>query len=246
MIFSCPKCGKEVNKVRMDQIQPLMIVDKNATFLGGGRVRHEDLLLALSLAPHLVAADGAAGVALGFGHMPEQVIGDFDSLTEETGRAIPEDRLCHVPEQDSTDFEKCLTCVETPMVLAVGFTGARIDHELAVYAALIRLAHRRCIVLGEEDICFVAPPELTLSCTVGQRVSLFPMCPVQGGSEGLKWPIEGLDFAPERRIGTSNIAEAEEVTLTFDGPGMLVILPRAMLTEDLIARLVAAPGWSGR
>lgn len=229
--------------MRSAEIQPLMIVEKNATFLGGGRACHEDLLLALTLAPHLVAADGAAGTALSFGHMPERVIGDFDSLTDDMRRVIPPDRLCHVPEQDSTDFEKCLTRVEAPMVLAVGFTGARIDHELAVYAALTRLAHRRCIVLGEEDICFIAPPVLSLAVEPGQRVSLFPMRPVRGCSEGLHWPIDGLDFAPDRRIGTSNTADGEEIRLRFDAPGMLMILPRQMLSADLIRRLIDAPGW---
>lgn len=223
--------------------EPILITEKNVTFLGGGIICSTLLKKTLSHAPCLVAADGAAGQALALGHRPDRVIGDFDSLTEDMRAALPEECLIHVPEQDSTDFEKCLTRVEAPMIFGVGFTGARIDHELAVYATLTRFPNRRCIILGTEDLCFMAPPELMLPTEPGQRVSLFPMATVAGRSEGLRWPIEGLDFAPDRRIGTSNAAVATEVRLEFDQPGMMVILPRESCDEELVARLIAAPKW---
>jgi len=55
------------------------------------------------------------------------------------------------------------------------------------------------------------------------------MGPVTGRSAGLRWPIEGLHFAPAGRVGTSNEASASQVDLDFDGPGMLLILPRSEL-----------------
>ncbi len=228
----------------MNSIEPVIITQKNVTLLGGGTVCPSLLQETMKKAPCLVAADGAAAQALEMGIMPERVIGDFDSLTETHRARIPADRLCHVPEQDSTDFEKCLTRIDAPMIFGVGFTGARIDHELAVYATLTRFAHRRCVILGAEDVSFMAPPELTLPTTVGQRVSLFPMAAVQGRSEGLRWPIDGLPFAPDGRIGTSNEAVGPSVHLQFDQPGMMVILPRAACDADLVSRLIAAPVWA--
>ena len=44
-------------------------------------------------------------------------------------------------------------------------------------------------------------------------------------SEGLRWSVAGLDFAPDRRIGTSNAALGGAMRVAFDGPGMLAILP---------------------
>lgn len=227
----------------MKIIEPVLITEKNVTLLGGGTICDRLLHDTIVHAPCLVAADGAAGRALALGHRPERVIGDFDSLTAETRAEIPDERLIHVPEQDSTDFEKCLTRVVAPMIFCVGFTGARIDHELAVYATLTRFPNKRCVILGAEDVCFMAPPELVLRVERGQRVSLFPMAAVTGRSKGLRWPIKGLDFAPDGRIGTSNEAVETEVRLEFDQPGMMVILPRENCDAELVARLIAAPDW---
>ena len=57
-----------------------------------------------------------------------------------------------------------------------------------------------------------------------------------GRSEGLEWPINGLELDPMARIGTSNRATGP-LRLEADGPGLLVILPRARLA-DVVAALV--------
>jgi len=205
------------------------------TLLGGAPLPEADFRAVLARAPLLVAADGAAAAALNWGETPAAVIGDFDSLSHADRARLPADRLHHVAEQDSTDFEKALREIAAPLVLAVGFTGARLDHELAVYNALVRHAERPCIVIGAADICFHLPDELRLDLDPGTRLSLFPMAPVAGRSEGLRWPIQGLRFAPQGRIGTSNQTVAPEVTLRMQGPGMLAILPRRMLAPAIRA-----------
>ena len=209
--------------------QVIVTADCGVTLLGGGELRDGDLALALSRAPTLVAADGGADSALAAGHEPQAVIGDMDSVSDRARELVGADRFHTITEQNSTDFDKALRSIAAPMVLALGFTGKRIDHELAAYHTLIRRREPRCILLGGEDIAFHAPPEMTLTVSPGTRVSLFPLGPVTGRSEGLRWPINGIDFAPGARIGTSNEAAADRVRLTFDGSGMLVILPRVAL-----------------
>lgn len=246
MIFSCPKYGRAVNDTPMTCIEFLLQTEKRVTLVGGGAVSSANLTKALSYTCHLVAADGGADKALALGHMPEYVIGDLDSLSNAARARIPYTNLCHISEQDSTDFEKSLTQIKAPLILGVGFTGARIDHELAVYTTLARFPDRRCIIMGEEDICFMAPPELCFTTKPRDRVSLYPMGPVTGRSEGLRWPIDGIAFAPDGRVGTSNMAEGDQVTLSFDRPGMMVILPGGYLSEDLIDRYLNAPIWGER
>lgn len=206
------------------------------TLLGGGEIGEDDLATALARAPFLVAADRGADLALGAGHVPEAVIGDLDSVSAGTLAALPAGRVHRVAEQDSTDFGKCLRLVSAPLMLAVGFQGARLDHALAVMAELAATPQRRCIVLGAVDLVFLCPPQLRLPLAAGTRISLFPMGPVRGRSTGLEWPLDGLDFAPAGRIGTSNRATGP-VTLAVEGP-VLVILPRAEL--DLAIAALAA------
>lgn len=198
------------------------------TLIGSGEIGPGDLSQALTLAPRLVAADGGAAVALAAGHVPEAVIGDFDSLAGTARADIPPDRLHPIREQDSTDFDKALRSIAAPLVLAVGFLGARIDHQLAAFGTLVRRADRPCILIGGQEIVCHVPGRMALPVQGGDVVSLFPMRQVTGRSLGLEWPIDGLNLAPDGRIGTSNRANGP-VTLMMDGPGLLAILPRARL-----------------
>lgn len=219
---------------------PVLRSDGPVTLIGGGDPGGADLREALLLAPVAVAADGGADAALRHGIAPAAVIGDMDSLSPEAARAFA-DRLHRVEEQDSTDFDKALTRIEAPAVLAVGFAGGRLDHELAALHSLVLRADRPCILLGPQTLAFHAPPALDLPLPPGTLVSLFPLAAVRVRSTGLRWPTDHLVFAPARRIGTSNEATGP-VSLLPDGRGMLVILPRATLPLALDS-LVRAPRW---
>lgn len=211
------------------------------TLVGAGAFRKDALDAALRLAPLLVAADGGANKAVRAGRIPDRVIGDLDSVTAATRALIPAGRFVHVAEQETTDFEKCLVRIEAPHVLALGFTGPRADHTLAAWNALVRHPSRRCLVLTAKDVAFAAPRRFALDLRPGTRVSLFPMARIAGEASGLRWPIDGLDFRPDGRIGTSNLAEGP-VEMGFTAPGMLVILPRAALPAAL-AGLRQATAW---
>ncbi len=199
------------------------------TLLGGAPLETELLKQVLALAPVLVAADSGADTALAAGYRPEAVIGDMDSLSDAARRQLGSGVLHKVTEQDSTDFDKALDRIAAPIVLAVGFTGARLDHELAVYNALVRHRAGAAIVIGESDLAFHAPRHLRLDLPVGTRLSLFPMRAMRGTSTGLRWPIDGLALAPDGRVATSNAVRTSPVTLALDGPGMLAILPRTQI-----------------
>ena len=197
------------------------------TLIGGAPLDSDDLSQALALAPVVAAADGGADTALANGLVPQAVWGDFDSISARARAGIPPENLHPVTEQDSTDFEKCLSRIDAPLVIAVGFAGARHDHFLAALSTLSRRIGPPCILIAAEDVITLCPPEIALDLPPGTRLSLFPMGPASGYAQGLKWPIDGLDFAPDARIGTSNAATGP-VLLQTEGP-MLLILPRANL-----------------
>lgn len=206
--------------------------------LGGAPTPPERVTRHLQAATTLCAADGGADLALAAGLIPDAVIGDMDSLKAETIAALPSGVLHRVTEQDTTDFEKALRHIQAPFILALGFTGGRLDHELAVFNALVRHRGSPVVLIGEADIIFQAPRRMSMDLPIGSRLSLFPMGQLSGRSRGLEWPIEGIDFAPDGRIGTSNRVTGA-VDLQFDGDQMLIILPLEVL-DHVIARLCAA------
>ncbi|MEM9639043.1 MAG: thiamine diphosphokinase [Pseudomonadota bacterium] len=225
------------------------IVDKlhPVTLIGGGAVGDGDLEAALALAPTCVAADSGADAAMRAGVELAAVIGDMDSISAAAQRHIPRARQHRIPEQMSTDFDKALRHISAPLVIAVGFSGLRIDHQLAALHTLVMRADVACLMLGAEDVIFVCPRRFDLPMPAGTRVSLFPMGRVMGRSTGLEWPIEGLDFAPDGVSGTSNRATGD-LHLEMDQPKMLCILPRrfmAAVAENLAA-LPASARWPAR
>ena len=214
---------------------PIVQSTHGVTLAGGGPFSARDLKLALARAPLAVAADSGADRLLRLGVPPVAVIGDMDSISTEARSRIPVERQHFVAEQVTTDFDKALRSIAAPLVLALGFAGARLDHGLAAFSTLIARAERRCILIGPQDVAFAAPARIDLQVSPGDAVSLFPMARVTGHSEGLQWPIAGLRFAPDGMIGTSNRAVARRVVLKFDRRGMLVILPRRRLDAAIRA-----------
>lgn len=211
-----------------------VIVDSSegVTLVGGGPVSGAALARAVQFAPRIVAADGGADRLLRLGTRPEAVIGDMDSISA-AARAALAARLFPISEQETTDFDKALRSVAAPFVLGLGFSGARLDHGLAVLNALTRHPDRRCLILSARDVTFLCPPEVTLTLPVGSRLSLFPMGQVSGDSAGLRWPLQGHHFAPDGMIGTSNEVSGPRVHLRFSAAKMLVILPGAALPAVL-------------
>ncbi len=214
------------------------------TLVGGAKLRRSDLTKALSFAPIVVAADGGADHLLQAGLQPQAVIGDMDSISDAARLAF--DPVLHrVAEQLTTDFDKALRHIAAPLVIALGVTGGRFDHELAALHVLLRHPDRRCVVLGPDSLMVLCPPALDLSLPTGSVLSLFPMGPVRCASTGLRWPTDGLDFAPASVIGTSNEV-AGPVSLTPDAPAMLLIVPAAALGAVVRALLAAPAIWPAR
>jgi thiamine pyrophosphokinase len=211
------------------------------TIVGGAHFSKELLLEALERAPIVYAADGGANLCMQYRCQPKQVIGDLDSISPSVRCEIEPSRVIHVSEQDTTDFEKLLIRVKAPLMLAVGFMGGQIDHQMTVQTVLATHAHQKIICVGEHDVMFVSPPEINLALEAGTRVSLYPMAPVQVQSKGLYWATDGLCFAPDGQIGTSNRATGP-VSLTPSAPRVLVILPKTCL-DIAINAMQVAPYW---
>jgi len=164
------KIPKESAQSRM--FSPIIATSQPITLVGAASLEPADLNISLKYAPTLVAADGGADHVLAAGLVPEAVIGDLDSLSDDAKFAF-RDVLHPVAEQDTTDFEKALARIDAPLILALGFMGGRLDHTLAALNAVVRHA---CpvLVIGSDDVAFVAPKAMQLALPAGTRVGLLP------------------------------------------------------------------------
>lgn len=209
--------------------------------VGGGALQDKVLREVLRHAKVVVAADGGANPVLSAGRMPDAVFGDMDSLSDDVKTQLAPGVLRQVAEQESTDFDKCLRHIKAPLVIGYGFLGRRLDHQLAAMNVLVRRPETRCVLVGKYDVVCHCPPSFVLDLPIGSRFSLFPMRRVTARSEGLRWPLDGIPFAPGGVTGTSNEVSGP-VRLEFEATGMLLILPAEHL-DALVSSLENAPHW---
>lgn len=196
------------------------------TLVGGGELDPKDLAISLNLAPVLVAADGGADAVLAAGLSPVAVIGDMDSLSP-AARAAFAPVLQEIAEQETTDFEKCLTHIRAPMVLALGFLGGRADHSFAALNILARLA-APVVLMGAQDVlCLLTGEGVSLDLPKGTRLSLLPMGLARVWSAGLRWPLAGEPMSPAGFLSLSNEVSGP-VRLRAEG-AVFLVLPKDQL-----------------
>lgn len=235
-------CRNPKPSEQSDPMTDIVYSSEPVTLVGAGPVLEKDIVTCLDHAPMLIAVDGGAASCLRFDLVPVAVIGDMDSGGAVSDPRITADNIHQIDEQMSTDFDKALRNIAAPLVLGVGLMGGRVDHLLAGFNVLVRHPNRRCILMSETDLVFLAPPELRLDLPIGARLSLFPMGACEATSDGLRWPVDGLAMAPDGQIGTSN-----EITgplrLTVTAPNLLVIVPVDLLELVLPRLLQPASDW---
>lgn len=208
-------------------IRPIVATNKPVILVGGAALEPDDLNILRSLSAIFVAVDSGAGPILEAGIVPEAVIGDLDSLSD-AARASFADRLHLIAEQDTTDFEKALTRVDAPVVIAAGFMGGRLDHQMAVLNCVMRHRTRSVVLLGPEDVVFVATERTDLDVPVGTRVALLPMGDARVATEGLQWNLTDAALHSSGAISAANETAAPRATIRAIGQ-LLITLPRAQL-----------------
>lgn len=220
---------------------PIEIFDRGVTLVGGGTCTPTEFHTALHHASILVGIDGGTETILEYGFEPNLIIGDLDSLTEKN-RIRFKQKTYQILDQDRTDLDKCIGSISAPFLLAVGIFGDRLDHALGACNTLLKYPQKTLLFLNNTDLCFLAPPEFSLTLPLHERISLFPFKKMKGKSQGLNWEIDEIDFHPSGMTGISNYTNTTKIWLEFSDPSMLVILPNSNLAS-VLRDLADAAGW---
>lgn len=150
-------------------------------------------LKVLNEAPYVVCCDGGADEYIAKGHLPDVIIGDGDSLSEEN-RLKYANLLHHNPDQETNDQTKAvqfLLSAGKKRVAIIGATGKREDHTIGNISLLMEYAHMGVnariftdygVFIPCKDIC-------TFECRKGQAVSIFNFTGRNFKAEGLEYPL---------------------------------------------------------
>lgn len=203
--------------------EPIVHNASPVTLLGGADLDDNQLNICLIAAPSVVAADGGADHALRAGLGPVAVIGDMDSVSP-AARAAFSGVLHRVAEQDTTDFEKALSRIAAPLVMAAGFLGGRLDHTLAVLGVLARRGACHVILISDSDACVLLPQgDSAWDLPRDARVALLPLGAARVTSHGLRWDLADAAMAPDGLISSSNQVGQCPVRFHVTGPVLLTV-----------------------
>ena len=177
----------------------------------------------------LLAADGGANHLARLGLRPTAVIGDLDSLSDETRSWLGDDCLIQKIDQDRTDLEKAIEYafdelgVRSLTVLAA--LGGRTDHDLGNLGLLARRAMGERLVFETEDQrVLAAAGEADLVAKPGETWSFWTFDPsVRVTLEGVRWPIRDAEISAGTSPSISNEAVAEQVRIRSMGGAVVVV-----------------------
>ena len=180
----------------------------------------------------IAAADSGLDAAERAGLQPDWIVGDMDSLgyPDRLAAYSHEQVLRYPAEKDFTDTELAFTLLREKGcadIWIIGGGGGRVDHLFGIRSMCEREEFPRRWILHNADIyCVQAEELLTLRLRTGAVVSVFPLAdgPWKAQSQGLKWPLDGLQWN-RGFIGVSNTAVDGELALHIQQGRFMVIAP---------------------
>ncbi len=215
--------------------------ERSLIFANGAPPTANDIARCWRPGDRIVAADGGARHALALGLTPHVVVGDMDSLDEETRRqlGLQKCRLVHHPvEKDETDLELALLLAAdegAAEIVVLGALGGRLDQLLAnvLLLTLPQLDGLSVRLIADNQQAFVVRggEQTALSGQVGDTLSLIPLVGDAQGvyTQGLKWPLAGdtLWAGPARGVSNVIVAAPAHVRLAC---GLLLVVHSAAET----------------
>ena len=185
-------------------------------------------------ADKVYCADRGAQWAYQAGIKPDLVVGDMDSVNDDTLDRVDADgvRTMRYPvEKDMTDTQIALEVAISEgarSVTLLGALGGRVDHTLA-YISLMTSYHKRGIrvaIMDANSAMFVGERTITFRAVKGSTGSIFP---VEEGvrvlrSEGLYYPLNDLLIPTDGTLCISNRMISDRVIMDVRNGALLVIV----------------------
>lgn len=191
----------------------------------------------LGQARWVFAADSGLRLCRECGRMPDQLVGDLDSLEVEEweGLDFPLGVHRYPCEKDESDLHLCLRHLAQHWkgrVEILAALGGRLDHCLFNLCSVLFLAGElgleARIVDPDTEVRLLEPPGLELEGYAGFHCSLLPLSSQLGGVhlQGFQYGLKGEDLLRRQTRGLSNRVEGERAQIVLENGEGLVILTR--------------------
>ncbi len=174
------------------------------------------------LSGYSIAADSGASLLLAGGLTPNEALGDMDSIDPSDLAKLKNKGLVHYEvdpvDKDLTDLELALQIASSKAQIGIcvtGFSGGRIDHELAAIGAMCSCKSVRLALDSKCLIAFLSAGEaLSLSCLgimPKQEYSVISCFePALVSQDGVRYPQARAELPQMSGLGMSNVVEHKD------------------------------------
>ena len=179
----------------MKNFYQLIVESADAVILAAGDFPSHPIPLQVLDQYHdrIICCDGAADALIQAGFYPKIVIGDGDSISPETRKALSDRIICD-KNQDTNDLTKAVHYAVSQnhkQLLILGATGKREDHTLGNISLLADYFDQvKVYMLTDYGILIPAKGNAVFTSYRGQQISVFCMDHSPLTLSGLKWPVE--------------------------------------------------------
>lgn len=184
----------------------------------------------------IIAADGGSRHILNSGFMPDALIGDLDSVDEETLDKIKTSSCAIVKyprEKDYTDTQIAIDYAiekKADEIILLGCVGDRLDHTLANIFLLVKLIKQgiKACIVNEKNAIYITDHCIELNGNIGDLLSLIPVGGDVTGiyTKGLKYGLAGKTIKMGDPLGISNVFIDNKIEVKIESGYLLVILSR--------------------
>ena len=180
----------------------------------------------LKSAEMLICCDGAADKLLASGMTPDLIIGDLDSVSDETREQFAS-IMIHSVDQESNDLTKAVRyCIEQghPSLTILGATGLREDHTLGNISLMLEYAPEIDVrIISDFGIFLLIRSGEELRSFPGEKISFFSVDNrVCVTSNGLKYPLNHMPLSHWYKA-TLNEATSDSFSLEFESEWPLIL-----------------------
>ncbi len=196
----------------------------------------------------LICADGGGNHALAAGKFPDVLIGDLDSITEDSLKICQNHntKIKKFPrEKDETDLELALAYAETYLqgygcqedaIYLYAAAGRRLDHLLGNISLMLGFAekNRRIKLVDSSFTAWVMlPGKELLKGIEGQQLSIISLSEqARVTSRGLYYELNNLTLFQNTTRGISNVFNEELAEIEVQEGKVLIILLNDNLNDN--------------
>lgn len=177
----------------------------------------------------IICADGGANSAKKLRIIPDFIIGDLDSIENNTLKYFQSKiTIFQIKRQNDTDIEKCLKFAISKKyeeTVLLGVTGDRLDHTICNLGIVIKFFGKIKIHISAENSFLSAyNKSIVIKSKINEIISLYAFDKKTFiSSKGLKYPLTKSNLAFGVKESTSNVSTLESIELKIIGGIVFVV-----------------------